>query len=62
MVLEPKTVLFCDSETDEQAVTAAKEYIKDHDLTAEQVRIVKRQGVTCVETKVKIEWPLKKPT
>ena len=35
------TVLFCESSTDERAVENARAYVRDNNLTSEQVRIAR---------------------
>lgn len=55
-ILPIKTILFASSDADERDIEAAKDYIRQRELTDQQVRIVKRAGQICVETKVELPW------
>lgn len=51
----PNTALFTGTDC-EEAVTEAREYIKKYGYTAEDVKLVKRDGVVQVITKREIVW------
>lgn len=46
-----KFCLFCDTSTDESAIENARNYIKSHNLTQDDVRITKKEKSICVWTK-----------
>jgi hypothetical protein len=47
-----KFCLFCETSTDEEAVESAKEYVKNNNLSSEEVRILKSDINVTVWTKI----------
>lgn len=47
--------IFAASPSDDNALAAAKKYIKHHGLTSENVKILKNERVLCVETKKPVD-------
>lgn len=43
------------SDTSEQAVTEAREWIREKQLTAEDVRLIQRDGMTLIVAKRRVE-------
>jgi ribosomal protein L36 len=49
--VQANTVLFCCSDDTPECIALARDWVKDKQLTAEDVRLVKRDGVVCVLAK-----------
>lgn len=51
MIIAPRTVLFCASFNDEEAINEARSYIKRFSLTPDDVKIIRRDNSITVEAK-----------
>jgi hypothetical protein len=53
--MQPETILFACSDDTQDCISMAREWVKDKSLTSDDVRLVKRDGMTLVIAKREID-------
>jgi nicotinic acid phosphoribosyltransferase len=58
-MLQANHVIYADSEDSEEAIQQAREWLKEHGFTADDVRLARSNGSVIVRMKREMEWPAK---